>query len=710
MVENNKERLEIQRQINEALDKGSDITKAFGQVLQANLNKEEKISDNLKDRVKTLNEIAEATSNDIGLREQSSKLSNIAKNAEKEIAKIREKQLDIEKQFSGIGDKRVKGARDLKEEFGGLEDKTKELETIISIANAEGERVEAAKKLTDVQHEQSKAAMAAFTSIVGNIKKIPGGGMFLSAMGLGEDNLKKIGENFDKYLSGEVKGFGEVFKVGGKNLSKMAIGAAGIGASIGIAVGLFKVLFKIGKAFAATADSLGKSFGRFGTDLNNAVVQNLRMGRREAQVLGFSIEDLSATTSTLAGEFGVGLEQASQLSKSVLNVARATGLSADESAKFFGTLVGIAGLSQLQAEEAAKTTFNLAEQNNVNPAMVMKDMADSASTIAKFGADNLGSITKAAIQARKFGLNLKTVEGIADSLLDFQTSLNSEIEASLITGKDINLQKARELALTGKIDDMMSEVLKQVGGEAEFNKMNVFQRQSLAKALGRSVEELDKLVSAQDESVTKSKTFTDLLGKDGLSALTGLTNELKSLGVVFIERVGPKIMDMAKKLKGFLETEEGMNRMVAFAENLGNMVVKIVQNMDIVIATLGALMGASIGFMVGGPAGAAIGAMIGGAGGFIAGQGLAVPGGGTGGADLINPNSVMAAQSGMNQLTTSNTNINTGPSSREMETAFSNAVKPLIDDNRKLREQNDTLIATTNRQADRIGEVIGDFS
>ena len=59
-----------------------------------------------------------------------------------------------------------------------------------------------------------------------------------------------------------------------------------------------------------------------------------------------------------------------------------------------------------------------------------------------------------------------------------------------------------------------------------------------------------------------------------------------------------------KKLKGFLETEEGMNRMVAFAENLGDMVIKIVQNMDVVLGALGALMGASIGFMFGGPVGA----------------------------------------------------------------------------------------------------------
>ena len=628
MAENNKERLEVQRQINEALDKGSDITKAFGQVLQANLNKEEKISGNLKDRVKILSNIVSITSGDLDLKEKSSKLSNMAKTVEKEITKIRAKQLLIEKQFGAIGDKRVKAAKNLLSEAGGLEDKAKELENIIAIVSAEGKRVNVAKELTDVQKEQGKVAMAVFNKLVSNIKKVPAGGMFLNAIGLSDKNLLKIGENFNKYLTGEVKGFGKVFDIAGKagvkNLGKMAAGAAGIGISIGLAVVLFKSLFKIAKAFSAVTDKLGESFGVMGTNLNNGVVRNLRSSQVAAIGLGFDIKDLISTTTTLSDQFGIGLNAASEISSEILDSGKAMGMSTDQATKLFGTLMSAGNMSASMAESLAENTYQLAAQNNVNPSAVMSDMADSAELIAKFGADNLGSITKAAIQARKMGLNLKTVESIADSLLDFQSSLNAEIEASVITGKQLNLQKARELALTGDLSGMMDNVLKQVGGEAEFAKMNVFQRKSLAKALGQDVVTMEKLVSAQDESVVKSKSFVDLMGKDGMSALTSIVNELKALGKIFVEKVGPHVMDMVKGLKSWLDGG-GMEKLVGFTESLGNMMISIVNNMDLVMGSLGALMGASIGFMFGGgPVGAALGLLAGGMAGGMMGSQLKV--------------------------------------------------------------------------------------
>jgi len=624
----NKEKLELQHQINDSLEKGTNITKAYAKVLLANLNQEEKISGNLKDRVKILSNIVSITSGDLDLKSKSSKLSNMAKTAEKELAKIRAKQFGIEKQFGAIGDKRVKAARDLLSEAGGLEDKAKELENIIAIANAEGTRVDVAKELTDVQKEQGKAAMAAFNKLVSNIKKIPAGGMFLNAIGLSDKNMTKIGENFNKYLTGEVKGFGKVFDIAGKggvkNLGKMAAGAAGIGISIGLAVVLFKSLFKIAKAFSAVTDKLGESFGVMGTNLNNGVVRNLRSSQVAAIGLGFDIKDLISTTTTLSDQFGIGLNAASEISSEILDSGKAMGMSTDQATKLFGTLMSAGNMSASMAESLAENTYQLAVQNNVNPSAVMSDMADSAELIAKFGADNLGSITKAAIQARKMGLNLKTVESIADSLLDFQSSLNAEIEASVITGKQLNLQKARELALTGDLSGMMDNVLKQVGGEAEFAKMNVFQRKSLAKALGQDVVTMEKLVSAQDESVVKSKSFVDLMGKDGMSALTSIMNELKALGKIFVEKVGPHVMDMVEGLKSWLDGG-GMEKLVGFTESLGNMMVSIVNNMDLVMGSLGALMGASIGFMFGGgPVGAALGLLAGGMAGGMMGSQLKV--------------------------------------------------------------------------------------
>ena len=51
-----------------------------------------------------------------------------------------------------------------------------------------------------------------------------------------------------------------------------------------------------------------------------------------------------------------------------------------------------------------------------------------------------------------------------------------------------------------------------------------------------------------------------------------------------------------------------------------------------------------------------------------------------------------------------------GITKNEMELAFVNALKPVIAENRKMREQNETLISTTRAQANKIGEVIGEMA
>ena len=43
----------------------------------------------------------------------------------------------------------------------------------------------------------------------------------------------------------------------------------------------------------------------------------------------------------------------------------------------------------------------------------------------------------------------------------------------------------------------IAEVLKNIGGSAEFDKMNVIQKKALAEANGMSVEELQKSINAQ---------------------------------------------------------------------------------------------------------------------------------------------------------------------------------------------------------------------
>jgi hypothetical protein len=137
-----------------------------------------------------------------------------------------------------------------------------------------------------------------------------------------------------------------------------------------------------------------------------------------------------------------------------------------------------------------------------------------------------------------------------------------------MTGKQLNLQKARELALTGDLSGMMDNVLKQVGGEAEFNKLNVLQRKSLAKSLGVEVSEMEKLVSAGGKQVEQQKAFKDLLGSDAMSALTSLTNKIKSIGADILGKIGTPLNDALKDFENKFITEENIQKVKDFSRNL----------------------------------------------------------------------------------------------------------------------------------------------
>ena len=104
-------------------------------------------------------------------------------------------------------------------------------------------------------------------------------------------------------------------------------------------------------------------------------------------------------------------------------------------------------------------------------------------------------------------------------------------------GKQLNFQRARQLALEGDIAGATKEVVSQLGSEAEFNKLNVLQRESLAKSIGVSVGELSKLVGQTDKlsvsGALAAGNFDDISGQEALSNLSKITNQFISLATTF---------------------------------------------------------------------------------------------------------------------------------------------------------------------------------
>jgi hypothetical protein len=314
---------------------------------------------------------------------------------------------------------------------------------------------------------------------------------------------------------------------------------------------IFTALVSIAQKFAGQIDNIGKQFGSLnvlGDDFTNELLTS-----QEAVIgIGASLEDVIATTNELSSEFGLSIDEAANLSAQVIDTARAVGLSNEEAAKLSGILQTTSGLSGAQAERLTEGAFQLAGMNRVNPSAVLKDMASSSEAFAMFSEDGGDNLAKAAVQARALGLSLDTTSKIAEGLLDFENSINKEVEASVLIGKQLNFQKARELALSNDIEGAVTSLVGQLGSEAEFNKLNVIQRKALADSIGVSVADMAKMVANQDKSNIlageTAKSFADIIGKDAMSELTATMNELKIFGVAIANTLGPPLMLIAKAL------------------------------------------------------------------------------------------------------------------------------------------------------------------
>ncbi len=108
-------------------------------------------------------------------------------------------------------------------------------------------------------------------------------------------------------------------------------------------------------------------------------------------------------------------------------------------------------------------------------------------------------IAKAVAQAKLLGLTLQQNEKIADSLLNFESSISAELEAELLTGRQLNLERARLAALNGDFLEVGKEINAQGITYNNLQNMNLVQRKAIAGALGLSVDELADATKQQEE-------------------------------------------------------------------------------------------------------------------------------------------------------------------------------------------------------------------
>lgn len=140
-----------------------------------------------------------------------------------------------------------------------------------------------------------------------------------------------------------------------------------------------------------------------------------------------------------------------------------------------------------------------ANQNKMtaNASAIFKEIGKTSKLIQLNFKGNLTELTKTVLEAKKLGLTLDQVDSVANSLLNFEESISSELEAELLLGQDINLEKARQYALNNDIAGLTKEITNQGITAEKYSRLNRIQQEALAKTLGMNAKDLGESLYQQ---------------------------------------------------------------------------------------------------------------------------------------------------------------------------------------------------------------------
>ena len=296
------------------------------------------------------------------------------------------------------------------------------------------------------------------------------------------------------------------------------------------------------KGFGAVIGNVGKGIAN---SLNDPMTYLMLMLENSTSVTKFQNElgvsygsaiGLRDEMSQIASRSGDVFITSAKLQKSFFGMSESLGFIADFSGQTLETMTNLEQRLGLATGEAAEMTMLFKLQGNnteeiasntfdtlsnsiklgnvaVTPKQVFEEIAKTTASIKVSLGANPEALGKAVIAAKQLGASLAQIDQIAASTLDFESSISSELEAELLTGKQLNLERARLLALNNDLEGVAEEIAKQGIDFASFSTMNRIQQEATAKALGLSRDTLSEMTLQQQMQTMSSEEIKDNFGK-----------------------------------------------------------------------------------------------------------------------------------------------------------------------------------------------------
>ena len=308
---------------------------------------------------------------------------------------------------------------------------------------------------------------------------------------------------------------------GGGTFRTMGVAAGEIGKQLGkgLTDPLTLLTFFLNQALKANKQvvELGKQLGKDSYTYR----ENLASAARSSNNINVTTENLVGAFNELAQASGYVYEYSVDQLETQIKLTKQVGLQADEAAQIqkFGVL----------NNKTSEQTYNLfvkglvAARNQLKVGINFKATLAEAAKVSGQLAANLGynpeRIAKAVVAAKAFGTTLEQTKTQGEALLDFESSLENELKAELLTGQQLNLERARAAALMGDQVALAEELSNQGMTLEKFSSMNVLAQKSYAQAVGLTADQLSDQLQKQKQAQESGKSLAQITEEEAKSAL-----------------------------------------------------------------------------------------------------------------------------------------------------------------------------------------------
>lgn len=243
-------------------------------------------------------------------------------------------------------------------------------------------------------------------------------------------------------------------------------------------------------------------------------VRNMVVGITNQYVgLGVTMESAAEAAGAISEEFhNIGVMSASTVGTVAL-LKTTMGLAESEGAKLTKIFMTMTGYSEKLTKSSIASVKQMAIMAKVAPRKVMGDIAKNSEMVYKYFRGSRENAMKFAVIINSIGKSMDVMKSAADALMDWDSSIEKEMNASVLLGRTVDFSAARMKVFKGDMSGALDDIIKQVGSADKLSKMSIYQHQAISDATGISTENLMEMIT-QTEKLSKFEAkYGSLSGK-----------------------------------------------------------------------------------------------------------------------------------------------------------------------------------------------------